>query len=160
MKSLIVYYSYEGNSEFISKEINKRIKSDIVAIEPLKEKVSKSLFRFVWGAKEVYMTKKPDIKDIDIDFSKYDIIFIGTPCWFGTFAPPLNTFFNKYKIENKRIAIYVCNGGNLRHTEKDLRDTLSNNDILSIKSFIYPLKNIDKAKEEVNTWLDSLKKEY
>lgn len=57
MKNLIVYYSYEGNSEEISKAIGEVIEADTLKLVPKKEKKTKSLFRFVWGGMQVYMTK-------------------------------------------------------------------------------------------------------
>ena len=49
MKSLIVYYSYEGNCEAIKEVKN----ANVLCIEPKKEKKTKSLFRFVWGGMQV-----------------------------------------------------------------------------------------------------------
>ena len=93
MKSLIVYYSYEGNCEEISKAIQEETNADVLCIEPKKENKTKSLFRFIWGGMQVYMTKKPELVPYEIDLEKYDTIFIGSPVWFGTYAPPINTFF-------------------------------------------------------------------
>ena len=42
MKSLIIYYAYEGNCEAISKAIKEEINADIICIEPKKEKKTKS----------------------------------------------------------------------------------------------------------------------
>ena len=160
MKTLIVYYSYEGNCEAISKTIQEETGADVLCIEPQKEKKTKSLFRFVWGGMQVYMTKKPKLEDYNIDLSKYDNIIIGSPCWFGTFAPPINTFLSDNKIENKNIYLLVCNGGNLRNTWKNYDEILSGNNIVSKLDIIYPLKNgIDDAKEKTNNWIkSSLKK--
>lgn len=153
MKSLIVYYSYEGNCEEISKAIKEVTDADVVCLKPKKEKKTKSLFRFVWGGMQVYMAKTPEIEKVDIDFSNYDLIFIGTPCWFGTFAPPLNTFFKEYKFENKQVAIFTCNGGNLRHTHKDLEEALNKNTIVDTIDFVYPIKNgIEKSQEKAKEW--------
>ena len=74
------------------------IDADVLKLTPKKERKTKSLFRFVWGGMQVYMTKKPELEDNDIDISKYKNIIIGSPCWFGTYAPPINTFLTNNKL--------------------------------------------------------------
>lgn len=160
MKNLIVYYSYEGNSEEISKAIQEAINADILKLVPKKERKTKSLFRFVWGGIQVYMTKNPELENYEIDISKYDNIFIGSPCWFGTYAPPINTFLNENKIKNKNIFLFVCNGGNMRNTWKNYEDALKENKIISKIDFVYPIKNdIEVAKNKAKEWaLSNIKK--
>lgn len=119
MKNLIVYYSYEGNTEQLVKGMKQVIEADILKLIPQKEKKTKSLFRFVWGGMQVYMTKTPKLKKYNIDLSKYKNIIIASPCWFGTYAPPINTFLENNKLKNKNIYLLVCNGGNLRNTWKN-----------------------------------------
>lgn len=159
MKNLIVYYSYEGNTEELVKGISDVIEADILKLTPKKEKKTKSLFRFVWGGIQVYMTKKPELEEYNVDLSKYDNIIIGSPCWFGTYAPPINTFLLDNKIENKNIYLLVCNGGNLRNTWKNYEDVLKGNNIVSKLDLVYPIKNgIKEAQNKVNSWLkDNLK---
>lgn len=154
MKKLLIYYSYEGNTEALAQVIKKKIDCDVLKLEPLKEKKSEGLFRFVWGGIQVYMTKKPELKEYNVDLSKYDEIIIGTPCWFGTYAPPINTFINENSINNKNIYIYVCNGGNLRNTFNNFEKALKGNNIVSKIDFVYPLKNgIESSTNKMNEWL-------
>lgn len=64
MRTLIVYYSYEGNTEELVKGMQDVINADVLKLVPKKEKKTKSLFRFVWGGMQVYMTKKPELEKI------------------------------------------------------------------------------------------------
>ncbi len=161
MKNLIVYYSYEGNCEEISKIIKTELESnvDVLKLIPKKEKKTKSLFRFIWGGMQVYMTKKPKLEEYHVDLSKYDNIIIGSPCWFGTYAPPINTFLSENKIKNKNIYLFVCNGGNLRNTWKNYDEALQGNNVVAKLDLVYPIKNgINEAKEKTIKWLrDNLK---
>lgn len=54
MKSLIVYYSYEGNTEKIVEAIKEETGADVLCLHPKKEKKTKSLFRFVWRYASIY----------------------------------------------------------------------------------------------------------
>lgn len=155
MKKLLVYYSYEGNTEVLANSIKDKIDCDVLKLEPIKEKKSEGLFRFVWGGYQVYMTKKPKLKAYSVDLSKYDEIIIGTPCWFGTYAPPINTFLNDNKFKEKKVYIYVCNGGNMRNTWNNFEKVLEGNKIISKIDFVYPIKNgIEVAKNKMENWID------
>ena len=153
MNTLIVYYSYEGNTYELVKGIKNVIKCDVLELVPLKEKKTKSLFRFVWGGIEVYMTKKPKLKEYNVDLSKYDNIIIASPCWFGTYAPAINTFLSENDIKGKNIFLFVCNGGNMRNTWKNYENILKGNNIISKIDFVYPIKNgIESAKQKAVEW--------
>lgn len=155
LKSLVVYYSYEGNTETLVKEIEKRIDVDILKLVPIKEYKTSSLYRFMFGFLQVYKTKKPALEKYNLDLSKYDNIIIASPCWFGSFAPPINTFLNENKIINKNIYLLMCNGGNLRNTWKNYEQALKGNNIVSKIDFVYPIKNgIEDAKKKLFNWLD------
>lgn len=153
MKNLIIYYSYEGNCEQITKAIQEEIDADVLCIKPKKEKKTKSLYRFIWGGMQVYMTKKPELEAYEVDFDKYDTIFIGSPVWFGTYAPPINTFLSENNIKNKNIGLFICSGGNKRSTFSNFENVLEGNRIIGEVEFIYPIKNgIEKAKQKAKKW--------
>lgn len=159
MKNLIVYYSYEGNTEELVKGMKDVLNADVLKLTPKKEKKSTSLYRFIWGGMQVYMTKTPELEEYNVNLAEYDNIFIGSPCWFGTYAPPINTFLKENKIENKKIYLFVCNGGNMRNTWKNYEEALKGNQIVDKIDFVYPIKNgIETAKEKAKEWaLTSIK---
>lgn len=153
MKSLIVYYSYEGNCEEITKAIKEVTDADVLCVEPKKENKTKSLYRFIWGGMQVYMTKKPELVPYEIDLSKYDTIFIGSPCWFGTYAPPINTFISENEIKGKNIGLFICTGGNKRNTFENYEKALEGNKIIGQLELVYPIKNgIEEAKNKAKEW--------
>lgn len=155
MKNLIVYYSYEGNCYEISKAIKDATNADVVCLEPKKEKKTKSLYRFIWGGIQVYMTKKPELKPYNVDLNKYDNIFIGSPVWFGTFAPPINTFLSENEIKNKNIGLFICSGNNKRNTFLNFEKALEGNKIIDEIEFVYPIKNgIQDAKDKAKKWAE------
>lgn len=156
MKNLVIYYSYEGNTEALVKEIKKNFELDILKLVPKKEHKTKSLYRFIWGGMQVYMKKKPELEEYNIDLSKYKNIIIAAPCWFGTYAPPINTFLNDNKIKNKNIYLLVCNGGNLRNTWNNFEEVLKGNKIVSKLDLIYPIKNgIEESSKKTIEWLNN-----
>lgn len=152
MKSLIVFYSLEGNTKFIAKAIADSAKADILEIKPKKEINTKGFMRFLWGGGQVVMREKPALLPFDKDPKDYGMIFIGTPVWAFTYAAPFNTFFHEANLKNKKIALFVCHGGGMKNTFGDMRKALAGNEIIGEIDFNEPLKHdaelsAKKAKE-------------
>lgn len=157
MKTLMIYYSYEGNTKELAQYIQEIKDVDVLELKVKDETPTKSMFRFVWGGMQVYMKKKPELIPYNVNLDEYDNIIIGTPCWFGSYAPAINTFLSENTIKNKNIYLLVCNGGNMKHTWNDFEKALSGNTIVSKLELKYPKKNgIDTAKEQVKDWLQNL----
>ncbi|KOC46073.1 flavodoxin family protein [Clostridium botulinum] len=156
MKSLIVYYSLEGNSKFIAESINEGLKGDILRIKPIKDVAQKGFFKkYLLGGTQAMLKNKPQLEPISIDFSNYDFIVFGTPVWAGTYAPVFNTFFEKYTIKNKRIALFCCHGGGgSAKTFKVFKEKLYGNNILGEIEFKDPLKHeTEKMGNEAKVWI-------
>lgn len=150
--NLIVYYSYEGNTEALVNNMLNVIDADVLKLVPVKEKKTKSLLRFVWGMKSVIST--PKLEEYNIDLSKYNNIIIASPCWFGSYSPPIKTFLLENEIKDKNIYLLVCHGGSLRNTFNDYEKALKGNNIVSKLDLVYPLKNdINLAKNKTNKWI-------
>lgn len=103
------------------------------------------------------MKKTPKLKEYHIDLNKYNNIIIACPCWFSTYAPPINTFLKENEIKNKNIYLLVCNGGNLGNTWNNFEEILnSNNNIISKLDIVYPIKNgIEESSKKVIKWLNN-----
>lgn len=114
-KNLILYYSLEGNTEFIATELNKLIDSDLIRIKPIKDINKDGFMKYIWGGKDVIMGKMPAIEELNININEYQNIFIGSPIWAGTFAPPIKTLLNMGLIRGKNIYyLYTHDGGHSR----------------------------------------------
>lgn len=100
------------------------------------------------------MKKKPQLKPYQINIEEYDNIIIGTPCWFGSYAPAINTFLSDNRISGKNIYLVVCNGGNMGKTWENFENALKENTIVSKIDLVYPIKNgIVAAQKKVDDWI-------
>ncbi|MDD2487085.1 MAG: flavodoxin [Candidatus Gracilibacteria bacterium] len=151
MKSLVIYYSFEGNTKYIASNIAEILDSDLVEIKTEKELIGTHGFmKYFWGGKKVLMNEKPEIEDINVNFDDYDLIFIGTPVWAFTYTPPLNTFFEKYKIQGKNIVIFCCHGGNKKNTLEKMKIRLVGNEIVGELDFYEPTEEVIISKKLFN----------
>ena len=145
MKIGIVYYSMSGNVDYVAKNIAKRLKADLIRIEPKKEYPNKGLKKFLWGGKSALMGETPELEKYEFDGDKYDCIILGTPVWASQFTPPIRTFIedNRSKIEGKKIATFICySGGGAENAIGKLKDELK------IDSFEAELILIDPKSRE------------
>jgi len=151
-KALVLYYSFEGNTKKVAEVLAESLHADIEEIKPVKELKSKGFSKFIWGGSQVVMGKKPEIVELQSDLSIYDIVFVGSPIWAGTFAPPVKTLLED-KISNKKIAyFYTHDGGYKKATEKGKETITLKNQFLGAIDLQTISKNWEVSKDKIILW--------
>lgn len=120
MKTLILYYSYGGNTKKIAEMIQKKIGGDIAEIETVHPYAGDYNSVVSQGEEEVNRGYMPEIKPLSVPFENYDTIVLGTPVWWYTFAPAIKTFLATHDFSNKTVYPFATNGGWIGHTFKDI----------------------------------------
>lgn len=141
MKTLIIFYSLEGNTKLIAQGIAGAINVDILELKPKIEINPKGFMKYFQGGKEAMMKIKPELLPLEKNPQDYDVLFIGSPVWAWTYASPLNTFFSQNVLLNKKIALFCCYKGGKGNIFSNMKKSLSNNQILGEIDFRDPLKN-------------------
>ncbi len=154
-KCLVVYYSQTGVTEKVAIEISRLLNADIIGIDaerPYDGTYEETIER---GRKEMEAGVLPELKKIDVDFTKYDVIFLGYPIWFGTYAQPIATLVNDVDFAGKKIVPFCTFGsGGLGASMDDLKEALPKAEIC--QGYGVRSARIDKAPAEVERFL----KEY
>ena len=136
MRNLVVFYSLEGNTRLIAESIAKAINADVLELKTKKKYSDKGFKKYFWGGKSVIFKEKPELLYLDKDINQYDNIFIGTPIWVGTYAPPLNTFLKN------NIGLFACHGGGgATKFFNNIKKEIPNNKFIGEIDFMEPLKN-------------------
>lgn len=110
-KVLVVYYSYSGNTKSIAQKIQQITNADIFEIKTVKPYPSNYQEVVEQAAKEKQTDFRPEIQNSEANIAQYDIIFLGTPVWWYTMAPPVKTFMSKNKFDGKIIMPFCTHGG-------------------------------------------------
>ena len=110
MKSLIVYYSYSGNTKKVANTLkgflSKKGSVDTFQLEP--EDESKS---FLGQCIRAFRKKRAIIEKAPFDTAAYDLICIGTPVWAFAPTPAINTYIDGIKnIRGKDALTFVTYG--------------------------------------------------
>lgn len=159
MKTLILYYSFDWNTEFIAKRMAEVLWAKMEKIKTETEMIDrKSLMRYLWWWRMVFMKETPIIKEIENNIKDFDNIIIWTPVWAWSYSPPIQAIFNKYKFENKKIALFCCHGWWPGKTIQKMKDSLIWNNIVWEIDFKEPLKNdMTENFRKLEKWLEEVK---
>ena len=122
-KSLVVYFSWSGNTENVAKSIQTQTNSDLFEIVP-KTPYSDDYNTVVDLAQEEQKNNaRPEIADVIENIDQYDMIYVGFPNWWGDMPMILYTFFDTYDLSGKTIAPFCTSGGSgLSNTVNEMKE--------------------------------------
>ncbi|MBO7489718.1 MAG: NAD(P)H-dependent oxidoreductase [Bacteroidales bacterium] len=130
-KTLVLYYSLTGNTKMVAEEIAADLAADIeeiTCVDPYDTNFMACIERCKKEREDGTVT---EINPVKADLSKYDVIFIGYPVWFGTYAPPIATFLANNDLSGKTIVPFCTFGsGGLESSVKDMTTAQPNAKVL------------------------------
>lgn len=130
-KILVLYYSQTGNTKAVAEQIASRLSADIeeiVAVNPYDPDFQATIQRCKEDQAQGVL---PEINPMKADLSKYDVIFLGYPVWFATYAPPVITWLTSVDLSGKKIVPFCTFGsGGLESSVAELRKCQPKADVL------------------------------
>ena len=124
-KTLIAFYSHagenyvnggvrfleRGNNEVIVDKIKAALpEADVFRIETVK-KYKEDYYELIEEAKQELRAKARPALKADIDISKYDTIYLGWPCWWGTYPMCVATFLEAHDWTGKTVIPFTTHEG-------------------------------------------------
>jgi flavodoxin len=110
-KILIAYYSYSGNTKQVAEAIQKAVGGDLFEIKaegtypesyrPMTEQAKKEIND---GFRPKLLTKVENM-------AQYDVVFLGSPNWWGTITPQVSSFLDSYDLSGKTVIPFITHGG-------------------------------------------------
>ena len=120
-KMLVLYYSQTSNTKTVAQEIATRLHTDIeeiTLVEPYDTAFQATIDRCKADREKGIL---PEIKPLKSNVADYDVVFIGYPIWFGTYAPPIASLLDKIDLSGKTVVPFCTFGsGGLESSAKDL----------------------------------------
>lgn len=154
-KSLVVYFSWSGNTENVAKSIQSQTDSDIFEIVPATPYSDDYDTVVDLAQEEQRNNARPAISGNIENIEQYDVIYVGFPKWWGDMPMILYTFFDTYDLSGKTVALFCTSGGSgLSNTVNEVKSLEPNATItegLHIGSG--SSSNPDNA---VREWLDDI----
>ena len=160
-KSLIIYFSRadenygvgyinKGNTEIVAEYVKEFTNADMFKVEPLVP-YAKDYETCIKEAK-MRIGNAP-IKEKINDISEYEVIYIMTPIYWGTYAPELETALKDLDFTNKIIRIITTHeGSGLANVPNDIKRICKNaevlNDAIAIRG-----SNAKDSKSIIESWI-------
>ncbi|MFC2471269.1 flavodoxin [Lachnoanaerobaculum gingivalis] len=149
MHHLIVYYSYSGITRRLAEDIALITDGDLRELKPQKP----YSFSYNTAVKEVREEIEkgycPTLIQGVEDIENVEVIFIGSPNWLKTFAPPVLSFLRKVDLSGKTIIPFCTHGGGgfgrmIEDYKKECKNSIIK-DGIALKG--------DYSFDELQTWL-------
>ena len=129
--TLVLYYSQTANTKAVAEQIATSLGADIEAIECVVPYDGDFQATIARSQKERAEGVLPEIKPLSVKVADYDVIFLGYPIWFGTYAPPVATLLENVDLNGKKIVPFCTFGsGGLNTSVNDLKAKLPDAEIL------------------------------
>lgn len=111
MKTIIVYYSMGGNTEYAAQKVAEELGADLLRVEPKKAYPDSGFRKFLWGGKSAVMAETPELEPYEFDGTAYERVILGFPVWAGNVTPPIRTFLKENDLSGKSLAAFACQSG-------------------------------------------------
>ena len=123
--ALILCYSQTGATRSVAENLQELTGADIEFIEledPYDGTFEETIARC---QQEKAEGKLPVLKPLKSDLTQYDVIYLGFPVWFGTYATPIASLVKDNDFEGSHIVTFCTFGsGGLQSSTADLKAAL------------------------------------
>lgn len=161
-KSIIIYFSRadenysvgyinKGNTEVVAEYIKELTGADMFKVEPLIP-YSEDYMTCIEEAKERTKTHNAKIKESVPDISSYEIIYVGSPIYWGGMPEELVTALKNLNYEGKIIRPFVTHeGSGLSGVPRQLNEICKGAKILDGLAIVG--SQVNDSKNKVKDWL-------
>lgn len=130
-KKLVLYYSQTHATEEMAKYIQQQLDCDIETIEltePYDPDYDSTIAR---GLRELQNEEWPEIQPLKSKVEDYDVIFLGYPIWFSTYANPIASLLKTVDLKGKKVVPFATFGsGGLRPSIENLKKNAPGVDVI------------------------------
>lgn len=159
-KTLIVYYSLDGNTRLAAEDIADITGADLEKLIPEREPTRKGFGKILEGGLAALIHYKPRIRHLKHDPTGYDTIVLACPVWAGTCPPAMETFLHKESFSGKQVIICAVSGSGKADSMIDRMTRLvgEDNTVSVTASLKNPLEDPDKTRQKLEefclAWAD------
>ena len=111
-KVAIVYHSQSkvGNTAAVARWIQKHTGGDLIALEPVKPYPEPYPATLKAVERDFNEGRLPALRAVP-RLEGYDVVFLGSPIWYGSYSPVLDAFLKANPLAGKTVAPFCTHGG-------------------------------------------------
>ena len=151
-KALVLYYSETGTTKIVAQEMQKQLGADIEEIEAVVPYTGNFQETIQRGQREMQSGEMPALKPLKKQIADYDIIFLGYPIWFGTYANPIITLVKEQDFAGKTVVPFCTFGSGGLNTSTDALKTALPKATIA-KGYGVRTARVASAPKEINRFL-------
>lgn len=153
-KVLVAYYSRSGNTKAVARQIQRLTGGDLFEIQTVQAYPSVYNELTDQAKKEIAAGYKPELKNKVENMAAYDAVFVGSPDWWGTYAPAVSSFLSQYDFAGKTVIPFFTNGGGgMQNCERDMKKQLAGVNVA--KGITFPGRSSGAPEQELQRWIES-----
>lgn len=153
-KALVAYFSWSGATRGLAETIAKQTGADLFEVNPVPRYTRDYNVVMSQGREEVRAGFRPVIDESGLDLDQYDTVFIGTPDWWGTMAPPIASLLENHDWSGKVILPFCTHGGGGKGSaERDMRKMCPGADVR--KTYVSRSRDREASTQKLQEWLDA-----
>lgn len=106
-RAAVIYYTWSGSTERAAREIARQTGAKLIKLE-VREPYDSVYSRMTTVAQnEVrHLSRRELAQDVG-ELAEFDVIYLGTPYWWGACASPVHTFLMDHPLEGKDVHPFV-----------------------------------------------------
>lgn len=109
MRTLVLYYSWTGETKRAAAEVAQAINADLEALTEMRPR--RGVFGALRASWESLTGLRPKLAPLELDPKNYDFIVLGTPVWASRMSSPMRTFLREHKGDLKHTAVFCTQMG-------------------------------------------------
>lgn len=112
--TLIIYYSFSGNSKKVAQYVKEKLNADILELEsatPFSNDYDEVVAE--WQNNDI--KRDVEIKKINVDLKNYSKIVLITCTWWYGISPVMKRFLKENDLSGKDIIVAASNAGWIGH---------------------------------------------
>ena len=153
--TLIVYFSWSGNTRGIARLLHEKISGNLVEIEPITPYSEDYNTCLDQARRDQERAARPELKTRISDMARYDVVFLGYPNWWATIPMPVASFLEQYDFSGKTIVPFVSHGGGrLGQSVTDIAKLCPSSKILEALSVRY--RGGSSLSDDMDEWLNRI----
>lgn len=150
---LVAYYSWSGNTRYVAEQIQKLTGGELLEIRPVQPYPPNFHACVAQAQKELDTGFRPQLRGMPQNLDDYDVIFIGSPNWWHTIAPPLTAFLSAYNLTGKMVVPFITHGGGgMQNCERDVGRQCGKATVL--KAAAFSDRGIRDLDAEIAAWIE------
>ena len=158
--TLLIYYTFEGNTGFVASELQKRLDLAVERLCVEHEPPKKGLGKFLRGGKSALTGEDPGLLPLQNDPAAFSRIILAYPVWAGTYPPAVGAFLKRCPLQNKMVHVIACSAsGNGTKSIENVRAALPDCEVVSSLNLINPLKHRESAAREIAEFVVMIKED-